>query len=219
MSTLTAPPIPIPPLARAPLGPPSPRPKTYGLDPTTYRFSVAQYNRMVDLGILGPDDKVELLGGYVVLKMARNAPHDGTMDVVRAALDAVRPAGWILRCQQAIVLTDSVPEPDYAFVRGSVRSYFTRHPGPADIGLVVEVANTSLDRDLEEKAQVYARSNIVAYWVIDATNGAVHIFTQPSGPTPNPAYGSHVVVSPPATVSLSLDGIAVVPIPAADLLP
>jgi hypothetical protein len=219
MSTLTAPPIATTPLARSPQGPPSPRPKTYGLDPSIYRFSVAQYQRMAELGILGPEDKVELLEGYVVLKMARNTPHDGTMDVVRAALDAVRPAGWILRSQQAIVLADSVPEPDYALVRGNARTYFARHPGPADIGLLVEVANTSLDRDIVEKTELYARSNIVAYWVIDVTNGAVHVFTQPSGPTAAPAYASHVVIQPPAGVPLSLDGVVVGPVPAADLLP
>ena len=215
MSTLTVPPMSLPVAQRVP---PRIRPATYG-DPSIYRFTVAQYQRMAELGILGPDDKVELLEGYVVLKMARNPPHDGTMDVVRSALDAILPAGWMVRSQQAIVLTDSAPEPDFALVRGNARSYFTRHPGPADVGLVVEVANTSLDRDLEDKSAVYARSNIVAYWVIDVASGIVHVFTQPSGPTETPSYADHAVVRPPDAMPLTLDGVAVGPIPAADLLP
>jgi hypothetical protein len=219
MSILTAPPVPAVPLARAPVGPPSPRPKTYGLDPTIYRFSVAQYQRMAELGILGPEDKVELLEGYVVLKMARNPPHDSTIQRVQRTIYRFLPAGWDLRVQSAVTLSDSVPEPDFAIVRGDHRTYMTRHPGPADIGLIVEVANTSLDRDIEEKSEVYARSNIVAYWVIDVANSAVHVFTQPSGPTAAPEYASHVVIRPPDGVPLALDGVAVGPIPAADLLP
>src|SRR5436309_11138107 len=116
----TAPPISSP----APSGTPNAAPrspslrrKTYGLDRNIYRFSVAQYERMAELGILGPEDKVELLEGYVVLKMARNPPHDGTIDVVRAALEAHRPAGWFVRSQQAVKLATSEPEPDFAVVR------------------------------------------------------------------------------------------------------
>jgi hypothetical protein len=216
MSTLAAPPMP----GRIALSAqPTARPATFAFDPSIYRFSVAQYLQMVDAGILGPDDKVELLEGYVVLKMPRNPPHDGTMDVVNEALSKFCPTGWIVRCQRAVALDDSVPEPDYALVRGTSRSYIARHPGPADVGLVVEVANTSLDHDIEEKSRIYARSNIVAYWVIDVTNGAVHVFTRPSGPTETPSYADHAVIRPPAAVPFTLDGVAVGPIPAADLLP
>jgi Uma2 family endonuclease len=219
MSTVTAPPIPTSTTARVPVGPPSPRPKTYGLDPTVYRFTVAQYQRMVELGILGPDDKVELLEGYVVYKMARNAPHDGTVQRVQRTFYRYLPPNWDLRTQSAISLPDSVPEPDFAVVRGDHNTYMRRHPVPADVGLVVEVANTSLDRDVEEKTVIYARSGIVAYWVIDVANGAVHVFTNPSGPTTAPEYANHAVIRPPAAVPLMLDGVAVGPISAAELLP
>lgn len=219
MSVVTAPPISSTPLARAPVGPPSPRPRTYGLDPTIYRFSVAQYQRMAELGILGPEDKVELLEGYVVLKMARNPPHDSTIQRVQRTIYRFLPAGWDLRVQSAVTLSDSVPEPDFALVRGDHRTYMTRHPSPADIGLIVEVANTSLDRDIEEKSEVYARSGIVAYWVIDVANSLVHVFGRPSGPAPTPAYANHAVVGPAAAVELILDGIAVGLIPATELSP
>jgi Uma2 family endonuclease len=217
MSTLTAPPKLLP--AVVPGSPPSARPKTYGLDPSIYRFTVAQYRRMVELGILGPDDKVELLEGYVVLKMSRNPPHDSTIQRILRTLYRLIPPEWDVRIQMAIELSDSKPEPDFAIVKGDHATYKARHPSPDDIGLVVEVANTSLDRDIEEKMRIYSRSNIIAYWVIDVTNSAVHVFTQPSGPTAAPAYASHVVVRPPDGVSLTLDGVAVGPIPAGDLLP
>jgi Uma2 family endonuclease len=214
MSTATAPPV-------STLTPPatSPRPLTYGLDPSAYRFTVDQYHRMIDAGILGEDDPVELLEGYLVLKMPRNPPHDGTIQLIQSVLTALLPAGWSLRTQLAITLNDSEPEPDFVVVRGHPRMYLTRHPNPADIGLLIEVANTSLQRDLADKARVYARAGIPAYWVIDVANGAVQVFTQPSGPTAAPAYASHQTVHPPAAVPLTLDGTAIGPMPAADLLP
>jgi hypothetical protein len=219
MSTITAPPIPSPASRPTNSPPTSRRRKTYGLDPNIYRFSVAQYERMAELGILGPDDKVELLEGYVVLKMARNPPHDSTIQRLQRLFFRMLPGGWDLRVQLAVTLSESVPEPDFAIVRGDYRSYANRHPGPADIGLVIEVANTSLERDIEEKSQVYAESNIVAYWVIDVANGAIHQFMSPSGPGDTPSYADHAVIRSPAAVPLTLDGIAVGPVPAADLLP
>lgn len=217
MSTLTAPPKLLP--AIVPALPPSGRPKTYGLDPSIYRFTVAQYKRMVEVGILGPDDKVELLEGYVVLKMSRNPPHDSTIQRILRTLYRLIPPEWDVRIQMAIELSDSKPEPDFAIVKGDHATYNARHPNPSDIGLVIEVANTSLDRDIVEKVRIYARSNIAVYWVIDLTNAAVHVLTQPSGPTATAAYASHVVIQPPESVPLSVDNVAVGPIPATDLLP
>jgi Uma2 family endonuclease len=219
MSTLTAPPIPTSPTTRAQVGPPCPRPKTYGFDPSNYRFTVAQYKRMVELGILGPDDKVELLEGYVVYKMSRDPAHDSAIQRVLRTLLRFLPPEWDVRIQMAIELSDSKPEPDLAIVKGDYSTYKARHPNPSDIGLVLEVANTSLDRDIQEKSQIYARSNVGAYWVIDVNNGLIHVFTNPSGPTAAPAYANHAEIRPPGTVVLTLDGVAVGPIPATDLLP
>src|SRR5271166_6229315 len=123
---------------------PTTTPVTYGNAASLARFSVARYQRMIETGILTADDKVELLENYVVLKMPRNPPHDGTIDLVHAALPPHVPSGWLLRIQQAVVLPDSQPEPDFAIVRGGPRSFLTRHPGAAEVGLLIEVANSSL---------------------------------------------------------------------------
>src|SRR6201987_2118569 len=97
---------------------PTATPVTYGHDASIARFSVARYQRMLETGILTPDDKVELLENYVVLKMPRNPPHDGTIDLLKAAIPGCIPAGWLLRIQQTLVLSDSQPEPDFTVVRG-----------------------------------------------------------------------------------------------------
>src|SRR3954453_3552975 len=115
------------------------QPVTYGLDASIAKFSVSRYQRMIETGILTADDKVELLENYVVLKMPRNPPHDGTIDLVKEALPSRVPSGWLLRIQQTVVLSDSQPEPDFAIVRGNARTYLARHPGAADVGLLIEV--------------------------------------------------------------------------------
>ena len=83
------------------------QPVTYGDAAALARFSVARYQRMIETGILTAQDKVELLENYVVLKMPRYPNHDGTIDLVKAALDALVRPGWLLRVQQTIVLSDS----------------------------------------------------------------------------------------------------------------
>jgi hypothetical protein len=76
------------------------QPVTYGHDASIARFSVARYQRMIETGTLTPEDKVELLENYVVLEMPRNPRHDGTIDLVQAALTRRIPAGWLVRVQR-----------------------------------------------------------------------------------------------------------------------
>ncbi len=195
------------------------QPVTYGLDASIARFSVARYQRMIETGILTAEDKVELLENYVVLKMPRNPLHDGTVQMVSEALASVIPQGWRLRVQLTVVLADSQPEPDFAIVRGNARTYLARHPGPADVGLVIEVADSSLLRDQRDKTRIYARGSIPTYWIINLVDQRVEVYTQPSGPTPVPAYGSFQVYQPGDAIPFVLDGNVVGTVAAADLLP
>lgn len=195
------------------------QPVTYGHDAAIATFSVARYQRMIETGILTPEDKVELLENYVVLKMPRDPAHDGTIQLVSEALGPAIPRGWRLRVQSTVVLTDSQPEPDFAVVRGDARAYLARHPAPADVGLIVEVANTSLLRDQRDKTRIYARGGIPCYWIINLVDRHIEVYTQPSGPTPAPAYNAFQAHRPGDAIPLLLDGTVVGPIPVADLLP
>jgi Uma2 family endonuclease len=192
---------------------------TYGHDAAIARFSVPRYQRMIDAGILTPEDKVELLENYVVLKMPRNPPHDGAIDLAKAALPGHIPSGWLLRIQQTLVLSDSQPEPDLAVVRGNPRTYLTRHPTAADAGLVIEVAEASLLRDQRDKTRIYARGGIPWYWIVNLVDGRLEVYSQPSGPAPVPAYGSFQTYQAGDDVPLVLDGKSVGTVPVAELLP
>ena len=194
-------------------------PVTYGRDASMATFSVERYQRMIETGILNGDDQVELLENYVVLKMPHNPPHDGTLDVVTGVLGSVLPTGWFLREQKAVVLADSQPEPDVAIVRGNRRSYLTRHPEPADVGLIIEVADSSLLRDQRDKTRIYARAGIVCYWIVNLVDQRLEVYTKPSGPTAVPAYGAFQIYQPGDNVPLILDGNTVANIPVNDLLP
>ncbi|HYH64535.1 MAG TPA: Uma2 family endonuclease [Urbifossiella sp.] len=206
-ATLAAPAVTPPPAVPA-------TPVTYGRDPSTARFTVAQYERMVDLGILDDRSAVELLEGYVVLKMPQNPPHSVCVQRVNRVLLRAVPAGWDFRPQSPIRLADSEPEPDFAVVRGTADDYAARHPEPADIGLLIEISNTSLLRDTTDKARVYATSGVVAYWVVDVVNRLVIAYRQPA---PG-GYAARDQFGPADAVPFELDGRRVADVPAADLL-
>ena len=181
------------------------------------RFSVDEYHRMIDAGILTDEDKVELLEGYVVLKMARNPEHDGSIQLAEETVHRVLPPGWCIRIQSAVTLPDSEPEPGVTVARGTSRTYLKRHPLAADVGLLVEIANTSLDRD--DKTRIYARANIPCYWIVNLTNARVEVYTQPSGPTATPSYAGRHDYRAGDVIALVLDGATIGTVAVTDLLP
>jgi Uma2 family endonuclease len=197
----------------------TPIPLTYGRDPSLVTFTVDQYKRMIEADILTEDDPVELLENWVVLKMARNPPHDGTIQGLNSSLLPLLPSGWGLRIQSAFELTDSIPEPDLLLVKGNWRAFTTRHPVPADVSLVIEVADTSLARDRGDKTRIYARGGVVRYWIVNLVDNCIEVSEQPSGPTAVPSYANVTTYPRGATVPLILDGVPVAMIPVDDVLP
>ncbi|MEP0792285.1 MULTISPECIES: Uma2 family endonuclease [Cyanophyceae] len=144
-----------------------------------WRLSVEQYHQMIRLGILSDDDPVELLDGWLVYKMPKNPPHRATTKLTRNALEAVIPEGWYVDTQEPITLADSEPEPDVVVVRGNTRDYLDRHPGASDIALIIEVADSTLERDRTSKQRLYARAGIPIYWIINLPEKQVEVYTEP----------------------------------------
>ncbi|SRR5579883_1371207 len=211
MSTVTA--LPPTPLAAPPLPPAIP-------PLPVRRFTVDEYHQMIQAGILGEDDDVELLEGWIVPKMPRNPPHDTMISIVMDDILTPRlPGGYHCRGQSAITTADSEPEPDIAVVRGPKRDYLARHPGPADMALVVEVSDSSLSRDRTHKARIFARASVPVYWIINLVDRQVEVFTDPTGPDPAPAYRARQVYRAGDLVPFVVDGRELGPIPAQDLLP
>lgn len=183
------------------------------------RFSVAEYHKLTEIGVLTEDDNLELLEGYLVLKMPRNPPHDGTIQLIQGTLPQVVPPGWCMRIQCAITLSDSEPEPDVALARGNARSFLSRHPGPVDIGLVIEVSDTTLLGDRADKGRIYARAGLACYWIVNLTDRQVEVYTSPSGPSASPAFAQRVDYHVNDSVPLVLDGATVANVAVQELLP
>lgn len=183
-----------------------------------HRLSVAQFHRMIQTGVLSENDRIELLEGHLVPKMPPNPPHSNTVVNANEAIARHLPPGWRVRGEQPVILADSQPEPDSAIVRGDRTTYRSRHPVAADIGVVGEVADTSLDEDRDDKARIYARAALPVYWIINVVDQQVEVYTDPRPTDPVPAYATRTDYRAGDAVPLVLDGRTVAHIPVADLL-
>lgn len=183
-----------------------------------HRFSVDQYEKMIEVGVLTSNDRVELIEGIVVQKMTQHPPHAVAIDYT---LDALRPLlseGWRLREQKPIKISDSEPEPDLVVVRGPLQRYERRHPGPREIALLIEVADTSLEADRQDKGRTYARARIPVYWIINLNDRQVEVYTQPKGGK-SPAYRYRINYASTAKMPMMIEGNEVGQVSVSDLLP
>lgn len=167
-----------------------------------HRLNVAAYERMVSLGVLQEEDPVELLEGYLVSKIPKNPLHDSTIDLLQALLIKMICDGWFVRTQNALVTSDSVPEPDLAIIRGLPSMFRTRHPMGDDAGLVIEVADTSVRRD-RKKAAIYAQAGIAEYWIINLEDWQLERLREPQL---QGDYGSKTIYHVDEQVPLVLAG-------------
>jgi Uma2 family endonuclease len=197
---------------------------THALDPTelapvpVLRFTVAEYEALVRSGAFPEHPRHELLEGWITPKMTKSPPHEVAISLANRLLIRLLGEGWEVRVQSAITTGDSQPEPDLALARGGARSYLDRHPGPGEVPLVIEVADSSLARDRGLKARVYARAGIPHYWIVNLADRRVEAHTSPGGAA-SPAYSRVESIGPDGVLPLVLDNVEVGPIAVRDLLP
>ncbi|MEC4819182.1 MAG: Uma2 family endonuclease, partial [Scytonema sp. PMC 1069.18] len=153
-----------------------------------WRFSVEQYHQMIRQGILTEDDPVELLEGWIIPKLPKNPPHRAATTLTRNALEEIVPERWYVDTQEPVTLGGSEPEPDVAIIRLTTRDYLDRHPGSHDIALVVEVADSSLEKDRTVKKRIYARAAIPVYWIVNLIEQQLEVYTQPLNLLAEPTY-------------------------------
>jgi Uma2 family endonuclease len=151
-----------------------------------WRLSVAQYHQMIRTGILADDDPVEHLEGWLITKLGKNPPHRFSTETMRELLERMVPAGWYVEAQEPVTAEASEPERDIAVIRGSRRQFADSHPGAADLGLVIEVADSSLTRDRTIRKRIYAGMAIREYWIVNLIDRRVEVYTEPTGPIPRP---------------------------------
>ena len=145
------------------------------------RFSVAEYHRLLETGILKSGDPYELLNGWFVPKMAINPPRNKSVRLLNRIFSRLLGDEWIVQVQGAITLAKSEPEPDVAIIRGPEDRYDDVNPGARDTLLVIEVADSSLSDDRGEKLQIYAQSRIPIYWIVNLIDRQVEVYSRPRG--------------------------------------
>ena len=183
-----------------------------------YRLSVAQYEKMAEVGILKDGERVELIEGLLLEKMTQHPPHAVTLDCAQELLRPLLPNEWSLREQKPIKLSDSEPEPDLVVVRGPLRRYGRGHPRPGDIALIIEVAESSLAEDRDDKQRIYARARLPLYWIINIVHAQVEVYSQPRGGLA-PAYRTRHIYRLGDSVPLVIVGQEVAQIAVRDLFP
>jgi Uma2 family endonuclease len=143
-------------------------------------FTADEYMRMAEVGILGEDERIELIRGEILAMSPIGPRHCTAVDRFnRLLVMALGERAWV-RVQGTVRLfPDTMPEPDLAVLR--LRDYRDAHPTPEDILLVIEVAETSLAYDRGEKAALYAEAGIPEYWVADTKGEAVGVNREPDG--------------------------------------
>lgn len=154
---------------------PTPAPESVEM----HRWTRQQYEQMVDAGVLTTDDRVELIDGQIVPMSPQNSRHATTVELCRRALESTCSSEMFVRAQFPLALgTVSEPEPDLAVVPGAIEDYVDRHP--TDALLVVEVADSSLSKDREQKRRLYAQHDTPEYWIVNLVDQHLEVYRDPA---------------------------------------
>jgi Uma2 family endonuclease len=141
------------------------------------RFTVFEYHRMGQTGILSEDDRLELLEGEIVEMAPIGSRHQAAVDRLNELCTSRVAATATVRVQGPVRLgEDTEPQPDLTLLRRRTDFYALAHPGPGDVLLLVEVSDTSADYDREVKVPLYARYGIAEVWLVDLDMGVVEAY-------------------------------------------
>ena len=173
-----------------------------------HRLSVEQYERMIESGILGENDRVELIEGLIVEMSPIGSAHWYVVFELTKAISRLAGDGWLVFSQGPIVLPNGEPEPDICVVRGTSVDYKSRKPRAEEVGLLVEVADSSLEFDRQTKLRSYAAAGIPEYWIVNlrAREVEVHRGPRAAAASAEADYDSQKVIPGSDKVSLVLDG-------------
>jgi Uma2 family endonuclease len=187
-----------------------------------YDLTIDLFSRMVESGLIPQDRRVFLFNGRLYEKMAKTRAHGYVGAAITRAVDRRLPHGWSLWPESTIVLDPTnAPLPDFALVRAANPLDFAapeRYPSPADIGLLIEVAVTSLHDDLTTALEQYARALIPVYWVVDVLGRRILVHAEPRVVEGRGQYARVETYRPGQSLPLVLDDQEVARIPFDEIL-
>ncbi|MER3495004.1 MAG: hypothetical protein C4323_24075 [Mastigocladus sp. ERB_26_2] len=146
----------------------------------TKRFTIAEYDRLAELGFFNEDDRVELIRGEIISMVSKGKPHSVCETRLERELFKLVGERATLRGQQPIIIFDySEPEPDRVIVKNRPDDYLSNHPTPDDILLLIEIADSSLKYDQEVKLPLYAEAGIADYWIFNLVENHLECYSVP----------------------------------------
>ena len=146
-----------------------------------YRFTVDQYQRLAAEGFIAPNARVELIDGEIIEMSPIGSHHNAAVDRIAERFIRRLAGKAIVRVQGSIRLNDlRAPQPDIALLRPTDDYYASGLPTPADVLLLVEVADTSLTYDRDAKSALYSQNGIGEYWLVDLVQDQVLVHRDPS---------------------------------------
>jgi Uma2 family endonuclease len=197
-----------------------------GRAPAVLPLTVEQYHRMIAERILREGEPTELIDGILVRKdrsdqggtpMSHGPRHALTLKRLVRAFRPVEEQGYHLHAQLPLTLAQSQePEPDLAVVQGGPENYQTHHPGPADVLVVIEVSDSTLEYDRTTKQRIYAQAGVPIYWIINLVEGQIEVYERPVAAEGR--YEAKTEVVPGQVVTLPMGG-PVLQVAVTDILP
>ena len=148
---------------------------------TQHRFSVKDYYRMAETGVLRPDARVELLDGKIIDMSPIGPFHGGLVKRLSRMFNLKAKGRWIVSTQDPLRLDDhSEPEPDVMLLKPAADDYTSRHPRSDDVFLLIEVSDTTLDFDRDTKLPAYGRAGVVEVWIVNLIEATVEVYREPN---------------------------------------
>lgn len=147
---------------------------------TAKRFTIAEFDRLAELGFFSEDDRVELINGEIIPMVSKGKPHSVCSTRLFRELFKLVGERGTLRGQQPIIIREyNEPEPDRVIVQNREDDYLSTHPIPSDVLLLIEISDSSLKYDQEVKLPIYAEAGISDYWIFNLVNNCLECYSEP----------------------------------------
>lgn len=145
-------------------------------------ITVAEYHRMGETGIIGPDERVQLVNGRIIQMPPVGPRHAYRVTKLDRLIEATFGSRAAVRSQQPLTLDSfSEPEPDIVLARYPHERYEFKHPTAAETYLVIEVSDSTLSTDRGEKMIAYAQSDVLEYWIVNLVDRTLEMYAEPDG--------------------------------------
>ena len=156
-----------------------------------HRFNVNEYYRMAETGVLRPDARVELLDGKIIDMSPIGPFHGGVTNYLNQIFTTASKSRWLMSVQNPVRLDDhSEPQPDIMLLKPASDFYRKRHPQPEDVFLLVEISDSTLETDQEDKLPAYGRAGVAEVWIVNLNELTVEVYREPNFT----GYGSKTIL-------------------------